>query len=105
MGSPVPVGFLEANFDIAVRNSCSVAVSYGEGQTALLATKLAVHLGLQNHHHGHQESKLHLGLDHRAYIRDISYVLGSFPRWEAIRIPRHANQRAHIAAKWAASHK
>jgi hypothetical protein len=37
-------------------------------------------------------------------IREISYVLGSYPKWEANKIPRQANLRAHIAAKWAASH-
>jgi hypothetical protein len=92
----------------------STEVNYGEGQAKLLATKLALYLAgtetphigrrLHNHYHGHQESKLHLGLDHRAHHRAIYYVLSSFPIWEAIKIPRQANLRAHIAAKWAASH-
>jgi hypothetical protein len=37
-------------------------------------------------------------------IADISTVLSSFPSWNASKVSRCANFRAHTLAKWAASH-
>jgi hypothetical protein len=91
----------------------SLDVNIGEAMAALLATNLALSLNVRylilegesliaisainkpsliSHWHIHP------------IISDVISNLASCSSWEAVKGPRHVNQRVHFAAKWAATH-
>ncbi|GLT59036.1 hypothetical protein SLA2020_318810 [Shorea laevis] len=79
--SPPPVGHIKGNFDVAVNGSFAVAA-------ALLAMK---------------GPALFSSWTIANCISDVSLALSSFRSWNASKVSRCANFRAHALAKWAAS--
>jgi hypothetical protein len=129
--------FFKANFDVAVRDSFSVAAGVicdssgsiifaatlklpstdallGEASAALLASRLASSAGLDNISLEGDSLLVSLALNSPSLfsswnfcnlISDTRLVLDSFHSWNAVKVSRSANFRAHALAKWAASNR
>jgi hypothetical protein len=89
-------------------------VNVGEAQAALLAVEEAHKLSTSLNVILEGDSlstiiALHASIADRewssaAIISDISYLFSFFPSWSATKVSRRVNLRAHLVAKWAASH-
>jgi hypothetical protein len=127
---------MKLNFDVAVKDSFSVAAAVvsdekgdilsaatqnlhgtdalqGEAHAALLAIRLADSMGCRLVVLEGDALLVILAINNPPLfsswnfancLADISLVLSSFQSWNALKVSRSANFRAHVLGKWAASH-
>jgi len=134
--TPPCSGFLKCNFDVAIRDNFAVAAAVisnsdgeiilaatqklsitdalaGEAFAALLTSRLATSVGLENFLLEGDALLVILAVNqpylfsswHFApYISNIRLELFIFQSRNASKVSRYANFRAHVLAKWAATH-
>jgi hypothetical protein len=133
---PPAKGWVKLNFDVAVKDSFSVAAAVvsdengdilnaatqklhgsdalqGEAHAALLAVRLAYSMGCRLIALEGDALLVILAINNPPLfsswnfancLADIRLVLSSFQSWNALKVSRSANFRAHVLGKWAASH-
>ena len=113
MAAPVISNFSGEIICAATQKLFSSDALYGEASATLLASRLATLSGFNNFMLEGDALLVILAVNQphlfatwlfAPIVSDLRHELSSFQSWNALKVSRYANFRAHVLAKWAATH-